>query len=328
MIIDNVDDIETFFPSQRRKREEASDGSSTSMAAYLPQSCNGPILITPRNKDATARLAGGYKSIREVLVMDESQGLQLLWNKLRETSTEEGAVELLRALDCMPLAIVQAAAYINRRARMTILGFLKEFRANDKKKENLLNWDAGDLRGDESASNSVVMTRQISFERIRQERPSSADLLSPMSFFNPQGIPEWILPRHSRSVAKTSEEGEADSMFDEDFGTLQAYSLVAATAETDMCEMHALVKFYTQVWLSSFSDAERRKERFVGLMSQEFLTGQFENWEKCRLLLPHVESLYDIELSSRNSVQEWVQVFNNAGRYIETVQGSIMIPRG
>jgi hypothetical protein len=111
----------------------------------------------------------------------------------RTQPKEEGAVDLLYALDYIPLAITQAAAFINRRSRMTASRYLDEFRKNEKKRESLLNWDAGDLRRDLSASNSVVTTWQISFERIRQERPSAVDLLSLMSFFNPQGIPESLL---------------------------------------------------------------------------------------------------------------------------------------
>lgn len=53
--------------------------------------------------------------------------------------------------------------------------------------------DAGDLRRDESASNSVVATWQMSFEHIREERPSAANLLLSISVFNPQGIPESVL---------------------------------------------------------------------------------------------------------------------------------------
>ncbi|KAF2993771.1 hypothetical protein E8E13_002280 [Curvularia kusanoi] len=175
MILDNVDDVETFFPLQGCRRDEASNEPSVSLAAYLPQSRNGSILITSRNKDVAARLAGGYNHIKEVFALDEGQGLQLLQNKLQDTSMEEDAVELLRMLDCVPLAITQAAAYINRRARMTISSYLKEFRASDKGRKNLLNWDVGDLLRDESVSNSVVTTWQMSFEHIRQERPSAAD---------------------------------------------------------------------------------------------------------------------------------------------------------
>jgi tetratricopeptide (TPR) repeat protein len=204
---------------------------------------------------------------------------------------------------------------------MTISKYLDEFRRNDEKRENLLNWDAGDLRRDEAASNSVVTTWQISFERIREERPSATDLLSLMSFFNPQGIPESILRNYSRSVAKPVCEDEVDGIFDEDFDILQAYSLISATAETDLCEMHALVQFCTRVWLSNSSDSERWNEKFLALMAREFPVVDFKNWAKFRQLLPHVESLYEMELSGDKSVKEWIQVLNSAARYIETAQG-------
>ncbi|KAF2175475.1 TPR-like protein [Zopfia rhizophila CBS 207.26] len=252
--------------------------------------------------------------------MDESQGLQLLYNKLQDASHGESAVDLLRALDYIPLAITQAAAYINRRARMTISGYLDEFRKNDKKKENLLNWDAGDFRRDTSASNSVVTTWQISFERIREERPSAADLLSLMSFFNPQGIPESILRKYSRNAAELDEDA-ADAAFDEDFETLQVYSLIAATAETDMCEMQALVQFCTQVWLSSFSNVERWRQKFVGLMAEEFPYVDFRNWAKCQQLLPHVESLYESEPPGQEVVREWIYVLSEVGWYMQSALG-------
>jgi tetratricopeptide (TPR) repeat protein len=317
MVLDNVDDVETFF-SQKRAQDKPSGSPPASLAVYLPQSRNGSILITSRNKDAATRLAGGYNSIKEVRAMDESQGLQLLRNKLQDTSTEDGAVDLLRALDYIPLAITQAAAYINRRARMTVSGYLDEFCRNDKKKENLLNRDAGDLRRDDSALNSVVTTWQISFERIREERPSAADLLSLMSFFNPQGIPESILRRHSRNVAKPDDEDEAESAFDEDFDTLLAYSLIVVTANTHVCEMHALVQFCTRVWLSSIGDTERWRRKFLALMAGEFPLGMFENWVKCQQLIPHLECLFHQEPTEEESLRKWAQVLTNAARYMWT----------
>ncbi|XTI87867.1 hypothetical protein V2W45_1342700 [Cenococcum geophilum] len=118
---------------------------------------------------------------------------------------------------------------------MTISNYIKDFRKSDKKKAKLLNWDAGDPRRDESASNSVVTTWQMSFEHIRKERRSAADLLSLMSFFNPQGIPESVLRRHSvNATADADDDGE----FNDDLDTLRAYSLVTATADSDICEMH------------------------------------------------------------------------------------------
>jgi tetratricopeptide (TPR) repeat protein len=323
MVVDNVDDVETFFPLQRR--DQGGDGQETSkpLTAYLPQSRNGSILITSRSRDAAARLVGGHKNIREVLAMNESQGLQLLYNKLLDPSHEEGvAIELLRTLDCMPLAITQAAAYINRRSHLTISDYLDEFHANDKRRESLLNWDAGDLRRDESASNSVVTAWQISFERIRHERPSAAELLSLMSFFNPQGIPEKTLRRYSKTTAQAGVlgiEGETSRTIDEDFDTLHAFSLITVTTSTAgdiMWGMHALVQFCTRVWLSSYGEVERWKSAFLELLAKDFPIGEYENWKKCQQLLPHVEPLYDSELDSEQLLAAWAQVLTNAAWYL------------
>jgi tetratricopeptide (TPR) repeat protein len=319
MVVDSVDNVETFFPSREHQQDEAHVSLRPSLATYLPQSHNGSILITSRSKDAAVRLAGGYNKIKEVLAMDEDQGLQLLQNKLQDQPNKESAVALLRALDYIPLAITQAAAYINRRMHMTTASYLAEFKKSNMKRKNLLDWDAGELRRDRSASNSIVTTWQISFEQIRQERPSAADLLSLMSCFNPQSIPESTLRIHNRAaavIAGTWAEDEADSAFDQDLDTLQAYSLVAATADSNECGMHALVQFCTRVWLSSCGDIEHWEQRFVALMAQELPTGNYENWEKCQQLLPHVERLFHTRPATDNALKAWTQVLTNAAWYL------------
>ncbi|KAF9698264.1 hypothetical protein EKO04_003931 [Ascochyta lentis] len=138
MVLYNVNDVDTFFPSRKRQRDKADAGaqiSQTPLATYLPQSRNGAILVTSRSKDAATRLVGGYNKTMEVLAMNEDEGLQLLRNKLRDPPVKESAVALLHALDCIPLAVAQAAAYINRRARITVAGYLKEFQRNSKKQQ-------------------------------------------------------------------------------------------------------------------------------------------------------------------------------------------------
>ena len=321
MVVDNVDDVETFFPSRKRQRHgnETDASAQIPLATYLPQSRNGTILVTSRSQDAATRLVGGYNRTKGVLAMDEEEGLQLLRNKLQDPPVQESAIDLLRALDYIPLAVVQAAAYINRRGRMTVAGYLAEFGKDSKKRESLLNWDAGELRRDESASNSVVTTWQMSFEQIQRERRSAAELLSLMSFFNAQSIPESVLRKHSRAAAKEEEledNEDADSAFDEDLDTLQAYSLVSMIADSDALEMHALVQFCTRVWLSSCSDAEQWERRFVELMAQELPNGDHENWAKCQQLLPHVEPLFSTQPASEEALEAWAQVLSNAAWYL------------
>lgn len=66
MVLDNVDDVEVFYPKQARTRDELSDTALALLAVYLPQSRNRSILIMSRSKNAVARLAGGYKNTKEV----------------------------------------------------------------------------------------------------------------------------------------------------------------------------------------------------------------------------------------------------------------------
>jgi hypothetical protein len=140
------------------------------------------------------RLTGSYKDILIVEQMDECHALALLKAKLEDDRNLEGAVELVQSLDYMPLAISQAAAYINQRAsRYTILSYLNDFHQSDKGRAKLLEKDIGDVRRDGTKSNSIMATWQISYEHICEERPSAGRLLSLMSFFDGQGIPDFLL---------------------------------------------------------------------------------------------------------------------------------------
>ncbi|KAK0113068.1 hypothetical protein ONS95_014774 [Cadophora gregata] len=94
-------------------------------------------------------------------------------------------MDLAAALEYMPLAIIQAAAYISQRApRCSVSEYLDQFRKSDREKTSLLDNQAGHLRRDREAANSIIITWHISFEHIRQSKPSAADLLSLMSLFD------------------------------------------------------------------------------------------------------------------------------------------------
>ncbi|KAF2994399.1 hypothetical protein E8E13_002869 [Curvularia kusanoi] len=309
MVIDNADNVETF--RQRDGRTQ------TPLATFVPQN-RGVVLVTSRSKDAAFGLVGGYNRLTEVLAMSQGEGLQLLRNKLRHPPAEESALELLRELNHIPLAITQAAAYIGRGARMTVTRYIEEFRKSTKKQECLLRWDAGELRRDASASNSIVTTWQMSFEQIQRERQSAADLLSLMSFFNPQGIPMSALQRCRKliGVVDVEEKEEAESAFNEDIDTLQAYSLVSVTANADTCEMHALVQFCTQLWLESSGDTDHYQLSFLLLMAAELPTGEYQNWKKCQQLLPHVEPLFSSEPTTGKALEAWAQLLTKAAWYL------------
>ncbi|KAJ3573297.1 hypothetical protein NPX13_g4754 [Xylaria arbuscula] len=308
LILDNADNIETFFPQQKPH------DTSSPLGNYLPQSPNGSIVVTSRNKDAAVRIVGDLRNVMQVRAMGKSQALQLFRNRLHTASNEDEMAELLDALDYIPLAITQAAAYINRRPRMTVLSYLDEFRGSAQQKRKLLHRDSGDLRRDGSASNSVKTTWRVSFESMRKERPSAADVLSLMGFFYPQGIPEWMLRKYYKTLSNNEED--TDGEFDDDMDLLQALSFVTTAVDEYIYQIHALVQFCTRDWLCSRCEEEVWRRRFLNLMATEFPTGEFQNRTKCQQLLPHLETLFEQELPGDEAAKEWAQLLTNVAWYL------------
>ncbi len=336
MILDNADD-ESVFYTQREHGHGVASGSSHSkptLASFLPQSQNGSILITSRHKDVALKLTGRDKDIIRIQHMDQNQGLALLRNKLSHP-LDEPVSELLDALDYMPLAITQAAAHINKHwPRTTISSYTRELRISDKKREKLLSQAAMDLRRDEEASNSILATWYMSFENLREESPSAANLLSFMSFFNPQGIPDFLLKGYSSSELNTKDESDDEDVFEDDLNILRSYSFVTTDLNGHVFQMHRLVKFATRTWLRSFGGENRWRRKFLATLYRVFPSyTEFENWSQCRVLLPHVEPLVDEEPIDTEEAKFWAQILYNAASYMwhqgmhtkaeEMIQGSI-----
>ncbi|KAJ6788118.1 hypothetical protein PWT90_07393 [Aphanocladium album] len=196
IILDNVDDasfLKTPGPDAEAVATTMKSTPSRQLRSYIPHCQHGSVLVTSRSKGAALELVE-HVNIIAIEPMDEKDALQLFNKKLGSSDDEACTVELAAALEYMPLAIVQAAAYlVQRRPRYSIQKYLDEFRNSDKRKAKLLSLQGGELRRDVEAKNSILVTWQISFDYIRETRPSAADLLSLMSFCDRQGIPETLL---------------------------------------------------------------------------------------------------------------------------------------
>ncbi|KAI9777133.1 MAG: hypothetical protein M1839_009089 [Geoglossum umbratile] len=313
MIVDNVDDSDVVFPPLDRTQAIGSDKSgqaAESLSDFLPQSPNGSILITSRSRDVAYRLTGSHTYIREVKPMDEGDALALLRKKLSFDANEHNAIELLQALDYMPLAITQAAAYIEQRApRMTISRYLDEIRKSDHDRARLLKKDMGDGRRDGRVSNSIITTWQISFEHIRKDLPTAARLLSLMSLFDRQGIPESLL--HNRY--QRDEDKDVD--FEEDIHTLISYSLVEINAGGNEFEMHRLVQFSMKKWLELYDKLDGWKWTYVMLMDDNYPVGLYENWTVCQALFPHAQTAVAYRPTDIKPLEAWASVLFKAAWY-------------
>ncbi|KAL6409895.1 hypothetical protein AUP68_06297 [Ilyonectria robusta] len=323
MILDSADEHDVLFGVNGNSR----DGRS--LATYLPQSRNGFILLTTRNRDLAYRLTGHHQVMIEIGPMMEPDALKLLENRLGSLSDASAAADLVQALDFIPLAISQAAAYIRSRAPRTSLErYLTEFQESESKRTRLLSHDADHLRRDGGASNAILTTWQLSFNYIRSKRPPAADLLSLMSFFNRQGIPEWLL-KSSRSapsgaLASTdegtdsesdSEHSETEGEFEDDAAMLRDYCLVTVAKGGDMFEIHGLVQLSTRKWLEAFNIQETFKDQYIALVAKWFPTGDYKNWGTCQMFFPHVEAALEHRPKNDNIKEKWAGLLYKGGWY-------------
>ncbi|KAM3067048.1 hypothetical protein ACMFMG_011827 [Clarireedia jacksonii] len=297
LILDNVDDagflVQAQSISEHGQTNSMGNRNTQPLAAYLPQCPNGSILITTRSKSAALKLVE-QRNIIAVEPMDGVDALALFENKLGRYDDGDDTAKLAEALEFMPLAIVQAATYILQRApRYSVRNYLQDFQKSDRKKTSLLNYEGEQLRRDWEAKNSIIITWQISFDYIREIRPSATDLLSLMSFFVRQGIPEALLRRR---------EEQRNSQQDENSTTI---------------EMHTLVQLATRKWLEVHKQQERWKQQFIRNLDAELPTGDYENWEKCQVLFPHAQSAVAQQPEEQDSLRGWASILYKAAWYAE-----------
>ena len=203
--------------------------------------------------------------------MGQSDALALCKKKLGSVGGGEDKGQLVKALEYMPLAIVQAAAYIVQRApRCSIQQYLEDFRHSDRKKMSLLDYEGGRLRRDQEAQNSIIITWQISFNHIRQARASAAELLSLMCFFDRQRIPDTLVRKRilkgmdckgQDKIDKQTDQAEKeednseiseyseDNAFEDDILLLKNYFFLSIETNQTFA-MHALVQIAMRRWLA------------------------------------------------------------------------------
>ncbi|CEO58318.1 hypothetical protein PMG11_03049 [Penicillium brasilianum] len=295
LILDNVDDDEFLHNCTQ---------SNQPLLAQLPMSANGTIIITSRSREVASRLVED-RNIIDIKPMTEKDAVNLFEKKLAMKAEKEAVIELTTALDSIPLAIVQAAAYIKQRApRCSVQQYLEQFRKGDRKRTRLLEKEGGHLRRDWEAKNSVMVTWHMTFDHLQQTRRSAADLLSLMSFFDRQGIPECCL-RHRTMTGDEDNNNPSQEMtdsvslassidddeFEEDIQKLRSFSLISTTSDPATFEMHRLVQLATRNWLESHGQFNEWRKLFIRNLSIGFPAEHFEHedWSKCQLLYPHVQ---------------------------------------
>ena len=280
MVLDSADDLEVFF---KKPTANATDNECTSpLKDYLPQNPNGSILLTTRDERLGQRLAGRHASmIVDRMSLQEAQ--DLLRNgqlELPKHSNLDDTRNLLEALEYLPLAISQAAAFISEN-HITLSEYLEILRTSDSDTQELLNEDLEDLRRDKESENSVIKTWKLSFDLISEREPRAAEILSLMAVLDRQGIPKSLLQDPSDQIVG----------FTKALGILLAFSLIKAGRDQGVYELHRMVQLATQNWLQMQHQMKTWQEKALSVVADKFPAKKFvQNRQICESLLPHAQT--------------------------------------
>lgn len=313
LLLDNTDNESVFFNTQGPDLSQ--HVNTTPLIRYIPQTANGLVLFTSRNRNAAFRLTNNVETIIDIPLMDEESSKLVLKRKLpQDQSTESDILELVKMLDNLPLAIAQAAAFIGtRRPRMTVARYLASLREN----ERILLEDMGDLRRDPDMPNSVIKTWQVSFDQIKKDHPKAAELFSLMSVLDRQGLPDYLFSTR-----------ETDLDFEDNVAPLIEFSLLNSSVDGRTFGMHRLVQIAMRSWLNLHGETQKWKDKALNLFYKSFPYGcSYEEWRRCETLLPHADVVlgYQYDKASQCLMQTTVK-FNTAS-YLYSI-GKVDLAQG
>ncbi|KAL3587830.1 hypothetical protein FPOAC2_13729 [Fusarium poae] len=211
MILDNADDLRLFGVGRQATVEETNEHQNQNLHRHVPCTSQGTVLWTSRDAHIAGTLLGARRSVEvRSMIMEEAA---VLLAKIRdEPSTsgqatgESGVDALLEELQCLPLAISQAGAYM-RRLSMTAEQYLSLLRQGNSRWEVLKVSDA-DRHRRPDVSNSVLETWRISTERIRAESKMSYRILLVIAYVDSQDIPHELVAAAARRCDEEYEEDE------------------------------------------------------------------------------------------------------------------------
>ena len=271
LVVDNVDDLNAFFSK--------SDSLPKPLSAYLPQTSNGRILITTRDRRVGERLTGRTSCI-QVLSPTATEAAQLLSSKLPDENYNlEACTALLERLEYLPLAITQAAAFMTEN-NVGLTDYMDVLATHDDLELiHFLNEDSGDVRRDYENSNSVIKTWKISFDQIRRQKRRAADVLSLMAVLDGQGVPKVLLQRKDERMTE----------FITATGTLHAFSLVAVEKDKMNFKMHHLVQLAMEQWLTLEGSLASTQWEALRSVENAYPNGNVETWQTCETLFPHAQ---------------------------------------
>jgi tetratricopeptide (TPR) repeat protein len=258
LVLDNVDEATI---------ESARAYKVVGLMEFLPSSKQGAIVFTTADEKTATKLAPHNIVKMPELERDVAQRM-LEMCLVKPVDEQEEASLLVKELAYLPLAIVQAAAYVNVN-KTTLQGYLSLL---VKRKEEL----TGNLHRESGVV--IAATWLVSFEQIRRHDALAADYLLFMACVDRNDIPLEILP-----TARTYEQGISA------VATLDAYSFVTKRTAESALDLHRLVHVSTRIWLQEHRLLSQWTQVVVTRLLEVFPDNEHGSRSRWRRLLPHAK---------------------------------------
>ena len=238
MIVDNADDPQVLWSNANANLKVGR------LLDYLPRSDRGKIVFTTRSRTAAGDLTQNSKL--ELKDMGEAEAKQLLLRRITNQallSDTKAVDELLELLTYLPLAIVQAAAFIDNN-EMAVSRYISLLR-NTGNEVELFGEHFEDLERYQEMGSTISKTWHLSFDQVRKQDALAAEYLAFMACIDRINIPQALLPPSSSPVQQAKA-----------IGTLKGYTFVAerqqampgSESET-FFDIHRLVHTAVAWWL-------------------------------------------------------------------------------
>jgi tetratricopeptide (TPR) repeat protein len=298
LILDNVDNLEM-------------------LADFLPVHSSGDALITTR-----LQALGTLAQSIEVEKMGLDEGVIFLLRRTKILSADakldqstqvdqEQAVEIVTALDGLPLALDQAGAYIEE-THCSLSHYLDLYKTSRKE----LLRRRGRFQVDHP--DSVAITWSISLQKVDQESLAAADLLHLLAFLDPETIPEEIIIEGAEELGTVLEQVANDPLkVDSIIELLLRYSLIRRNSLSRSLSIHRLV----QAVLKDGMDKETQRlwaERTIRAVNRTFPDVELNTWEECQRCLPQVLMCASYIEEYELAFPEAARLYNEAANYLMT----------
>ncbi|KAF2669811.1 hypothetical protein BT63DRAFT_478055 [Microthyrium microscopicum] len=360
VVLDNANDEKFLMKGVKPKQHQdlgTGRGSASTPAPtkrlrdFLPFTQRGSVLVTTRSRHAAIQLAG-FQRLIAVGVMDNGEATRLLQQKLGSQYTKQDFSKLAEYLEYIPLAMILAAAYISRREnRCSVNEYLENFKSSDGQKMELLA-DEGEYQPrDREAVNCIFRTWSITLNTIRKAHDSAFHLLSSIGFFDPQGIPDSLMfvPFAFQEIANVKELTggpprpdvfkaldaadpkylvNARKRFESALQVLRDYSLITATTDPGVFEMHRLIRLAVQEELKKSNLFYKAYHRNVDSLHWKYFQSSFElgkQYEDIKLwssLFPHFKILTEIQPNATRYLYLWLHILQCTA-YLAFLRGRI-----